>query len=579
MARSKNNSSISEEAKDHIELGRLLQQTRDPDVKKSVRKIMACRTPIREKMQQIRELDEKQLPEDSEGRTSDGKKHPFNCSFSTIKASIKKPQLSASYLVYLLHHHREMSEFGKKAHVFINVFFPPCVRPDPDLMTTLGMRLQPNASELLKMCNRALEQSWRYLEKKQHNLIVVVQLLCYEILSLNFKVLNFKDRLLSNRFRTLEALFLSLHYQLDYLPDFVESLRTVLKFDTDSKEESDRIEILVQRILFKEATLPSLYNFLLSLNQYMLRRFVDWEDLIFHDLGEIINTKEFAGKQELQAKIDSKIQDLRKQLELLRSRKKEILNLKRIIALEESGELSLTPLRNFYEQADVSKGSFNFQTDQNNVMCIFPRFLHAFDCTFDPLLNTKVSLGKMDPISLFAPSFFQMDFHRLRQLIGKFAGLAYDFRTLSKQRFLDLKEKRKDGIPAEYNIIRLIDDALDLIIQIGRKLEGVITSPFRKIDQREDAYGFKPIISSGRDFYLPDRGKEIVSSDCLDGKTVTEALRFAVVICFTIAAFFQNPQILDLLDGEDSINENLSQTVDELKRIADAGVLRELALI
>ncbi len=516
MARSKDDSLSTAEANEHIELGRLLQQERNLDDRKSVRKILTGHIPLEEKIRQIRNLDEKQLPEDSENKISDSKNQPFSRSFSSIKAAIKKPQPAAPYLTYLFHHHRKMSEFGKKTHVFINSLFPPRVRPNPSVQIAFAMHLQPDVSALLKMCRHGLAQGWRYLEKKQYNLIAVVEKLCYEILSLNFKVLNFNDRLLSHHFRSLEALFLSLHYQQDYLPDFIESLCTVLKEDPGCKENPDHVEALVQRIFSKDATLPSLYNFLLSLNQYMLRRFVDWEDLIFRDLGEIINIREFACKSEMQTIIDSRVQDLRKQLEILRKQKHDILHLKQIIMVEESDELNLAPLWNFYDHADPSKGSLNFQTDKDNIMRVFPRFLYAFDSTFDPMLSAEVCLAEIGSICLFARNFFQMDFHQLKQLSGKFDSLAYNFRTLSMDRFIDLHDNRKDGIPVEYNIIRLIDDALGLIIQIGKKLESIMASPFRKIDQMVGSSGSTPVIISQTDFYLPDKGREIISVDYLD---------------------------------------------------------------
>lgn len=426
MRRSEDDSFNTGEASKHIELGKLLQQERNLDDRKSVKKIITGDIPLEEKIRQIRKLDDKKLPEDAENKISDSKNQPFSRSFSSIKAAIKKPQPTAPYLTYLFHHHRKMSEFGKKTHVFINNFFPPRVRPDPSVQIAFAGHLQPDVSKLLNLCQHALAQGWRYLEKKQYNLIAVVQKLCYEILSLNFKVLNFNDKLLSHHFRSLEALFLSLHYQQDYLPDFIESLCKVLKKDLSSKENANHVEALVQRIFFKDATLPSLYNFLLSLNQYMLRRFVDWEDLIFRDLGEIINTREFACNPEMQTKIDSKIQDHRKQFEILRNQKHDILHLKQIIMLEESGELNLALMRNFYDQADTSKDSFDFQTDKDNLMRVFPRFLYAFDATFDPLLSAKVCLAEMGSICLFAPDFFHLDFHQLKQLSGKCDNLAYN---------------------------------------------------------------------------------------------------------------------------------------------------------
>ena len=156
--------------------------------------------------------------------------------------------------------------------------------------------------------------------------------------------------------------------------------------------------------------------------------------------------------------------------------------------------------------------------------------------------------------------------------------LSDNFRSLSMNRFIDLKDNRKDGIPVEYQVIQLIDDALGLIVQIGKKLEGILASPFRKIDQREGSLSSTPVIISRTDFYLPDKGREIISGDCLDGKTVTEALRFVVVLCFTAAAFFRNSQTLYFLDRESQIDENLGEIVDELNRIASADVLKELSL-
>jgi hypothetical protein len=576
MKGKKDSESIQKQAKAHIELGNILKRERDETSRKIVERILQSDLSIRDKIEEIEKLDSAATRRSAQ-EAQEGLAQPFITPLSVIKSVIKLPHTEASYFYYLFHYHKKCKEFGETAHLLTSDIIPPRVRLNPDIQSSFQTYLQADAAKLLRICELALESGWRYLDKMQYNLIVVLQKLCYEIISVNFRVLNYKDRNLVDHLRTLETLFFVLHYRSDYPEILIDSLSTAVARDRRIKQEKIEVSRLVERILFQTDSIPSLYNFILGANMVKYRRFFSLDELLCCDLGELLNTKEFACKPEMRGRIDEQVATLKKELGVLRKRYGEIDHIKRILYFKESGEIDFSGLRELYDSSSLKGVSLNFLVDQDNVMVIAPGLMKVFDSVFYPLLNGVVRLSGVGEVTLFTPEYFQMEFHKLRGIIGKLEEMAYSHHTFSMQRFKTLKTKREKAVQMEDNVIRLIDDGFALVLKIGKILEDVLDSTHRKMaqDRRLRSSG-RPVIAPGRDFFLPDRGSEIVSKNFLNGKTVVEALQSAVQLAHTAAAFFHNEDTLGILNRELSVKKNISKQIETLQRIADPRTLREI---
>jgi len=102
---------------------------------------------------------------------------------------------------------------------------------NPEVPLFLANSLNPQATELLKILEIALEDSWHYLRATEYNLLVVLKQLCNEIASINYNLFNYKDRNLLNKLKSLEILFFVLHYHPHYHELLFYSLNLVTTKD------------------------------------------------------------------------------------------------------------------------------------------------------------------------------------------------------------------------------------------------------------------------------------------------------------------------------------------------------------
>lgn len=560
-----NSESTQQEATAHPELEKILKKQRDESSRKIVERILHSDLSVEDQIREIEKLDSK------ERKTTDS---PFSSPFSVIKSVIKHPHAEEFYLRYLLHHHRMCRDFGKETHVVTRDIFPPRVRLNEEVQHSFQKYLQVDAAELLQICEHVLETGWRHLDKMQYNLIVVLQKLCYELISINFRVLNYKDRNLINHFRTLETFFFVLHYKADYTDILIDSIGAVIEKDVRIKQKKDTVANLVGLILGRTDSIPSLYNFILGANMVKCRRFFSLDDLVCRDLGEILNTQDFACKPDMKKKIDRRIGTLRKDLADLKNRYRAIDHLKSVLSFTESGEIDYSGLRVFYDNAFLRGASLNFLADQKNLMVLGPRMLKVFDAVFYPLLAGSIILSDLDEVSLFKPDFFQREFEKLQGVAKKTDEMAYTYHSLLWSRFETLKMQGEKAIPKEAAILQMIDDGFASVLKIGKTLEGILSSTHRKGSQDSSVFPADgPLVTPGRDFSIPE--KEIDSNSYLNGKTVDQALADVVQICYAAAAFFHNRDTLGILNREESIKKNLSQQTEALKRIADSRKLKE----
>jgi hypothetical protein len=201
-------------------------------------------------------------------------------------------------------------------------------------------------------------------------------------------------------------------------------------------------------------------------------------------------------------------------------------------------------------------------------MALAPRMLAVFDGTFTPLLAGKISLAGGAVASLFPPEIFGTDLQRLRQTAANLGKLTFKLHVLTRERVATLKETGKGAVAAEAETLQQIDEAVRALMEISTRVEQVLGSPLRRADQKM-ADSPAPLVLPEREFSFPDKEQRIVSRDSLNGKPVSEALRFLVAVCYSAGAFFLDRPILLTLERSGKVAERLEQTQRELDRLVD----------
>lgn len=571
---------LQKESEDLITLGNLLRGERNQKKQLSVEKVMHSNLSIQEKIKRIRKVDrsgeerpykEKILQRGNGVILKDRKRKQAKKAGVEIKAS-HNPR---SYLSFLFKEYRNVRAFGKKTHIFVSVLFPPMVRLNKDLGTFFAKYLQPAAAELLEILNPVLEIGWLYLHKFDYNLISVLKKLCRKINSPNFKLLNYKDRKLINRLRSLENLFLMLQYRSGYSERIISASDTVLNKDPDFEADPNKIPGLVRKILAKEVMLPSLYNFLLGLNMLKYYRFFTLSELIRRNSGEIIDSSDFDCEPKIYDKIQSYIKESTQKLQLLHEKKREILKLRVFLPTNENGEADFSRLQFFYD-AFQSENKYHYVKDKENIVLFTPRFLRLFVHTFENLLNGKVHLLKVGKVEIFSKAFFQIEFSKLPYLIKKMEKLAFSYPTFSRSRYLLIKSTNAGAIAIEAELMHVIEECLEHLLGIGKKLSGVLSLREKIGSSEGKSEPLDTIILRGKPFRLPYEEKVIKSGTITNGRTVLEALIMAISMSFLMSIFLNDRNTTSLLIREQEIDQNIRSKLEILERIADPETYLEL---
>jgi hypothetical protein len=485
------------------------------------------------------------------------------------RLEIKAFHTQASFLHFFFLDYRKIRDFGRKSHIFEPRIFPPGVKLNKDVRLTFKKYLQPWSIELFKILTYVLKTGWHHLHKREYNLIVVLKRLCEKIVKIDFDHLNYNDRNLIDKLRSLETLFLVLHYRADYREILLSSLDRVIEKDPNNIGDIQNGIGLVKRVIFSDADIPSLYNFLLGLNMLKYRRYFCMKDLIQNNCDVVINPTVYECEQEIQTEIDSYIEECKKNLISLIKQKQEIIQTKSFTPVDNEGEMDFNTLKYFYESTHEKK-EYDYAEDQENIVRFMIRFLKLFESSFELLLNGKVSISGIGKVEIFSQNFFQIEFSKFHFLIDKLEKLLFHLPiSLSLEHYLYFIGPNKKTAEIEAEALLLINEGLILLNDIGNKLERILRLRQPDSDKEGEIIPVDIIFLKKKSFVLPYADKMISHRANFGCKTVVEVLTFVITICYLTCLFFHDQRIYALMGKEEGINEEIVLKLEELERIAE----------
>jgi hypothetical protein len=492
------------------------------------------------------------------------------------RRNIKAFQTRAGLLRYLFFEFHKIRYFGNVTHIFLPRILPLGVQLSRDVGVTFGTYLQPWAAQLNRTLSAVLGTGWRLLDKKEYNLIVILKKLCEKIGKTDFALLDYSDMNLVDRLRSLEMLFLVLHYRAEYRDILYSAIKRAVVRIPSLDVDAAHAGALARRILSRDDDLPSLYNFLLGMNMLKYRRHFELRDLIHANCGEMVSARMYECGAETQREIDLHIEDCKKSLLSLYRKKLEIARLDLYLPREESGDVDFKILEYFYESIDRTKKR-SYIGDQEDVVGFTANLLNVFVSSFENILNGRIYIPGVGKVEIFEKGFFQLDLARTSYLIEKLGKASYLFQSpFSLERYLLMLQPGKAMQRPEVEAKQLIDEGIALLHGIGVKLESVLR--LRIPDERsENVYvPLDPSVLSGKSFHLPYEERVIRYKSGLGGKTVGEALTFIARICFLSGMTFHYPGMYGLLGEREAIDRDIRENLQTLARIAQPDVLQEL---
>jgi hypothetical protein len=570
---------LTREADDHIALGLLLRKDRQEPKKSAVQKVLSSALTTAEKVERIREIDDKQ---DSVGVLRvlrQASAQAARGQISRISRVIKQPGQRLSYFSYLLRERGKVRQFGRRTHVLDAGNWPPGVRLDPNLPSFLVTHAQAWASELATRLQAVVEHGWIHLTPRQYNHVVLVKRLADRIASFDFLHMDLRETGLVDRFKRIESLFLMLHYRGETMGIVLGALRLFYEKQHDPEPEIEKTHSLAARLLSEDITLPSLYNCLVGFNILTRRRFLTLKDLMREGLGEMVDVAGFDCNPQVRTRMDGYIDESIESIKRLHEQLQEARRINSYVTLDDEGHPDASILEALYVSVE-SRESNDFLADQQNLVLFGSRLLHAFDTVFSPLLNGQVALrGTPGRVPVFARSFFELEFSRIRTLIEKLETGPFHFSSFPLPRYLQIKGARLGAIGAEMDVSLLVSDAVSCLVDLGKTLTKVLGLRSASAPSRDPAAPLEPVVLQGKAFSLPRESEVLHARSVLSGKTVAEGIAAAVTVCFTAGLLFQD-DFLSLYHGKEKrLAEELRRRMRLMENLLDPESYRELSAL
>ena len=569
---------IEKEADDHIALGLLLRKERDERKKSAVQKVLASELAVPQKIEKIREIDEKEDAlallhivrqvgmQSSRGRVS------------RMSRAVKLPLQRLSYFAFLFKELARVREFGRRSHVLEARLLPPGIRMDPHLTAFLVKEVQPSAAELSHLLAPVIEHGWLSLTPRQYNLLVLLKRLTDRLQAFDFLRLNWGDLDLIDRLRRIESLFLMLHYVPETLETIVAALRSFLEKQHVEEEEIVRSGGLVLEILSEDFALPSLYNVFLGLNVTRYRRMLTLSDLMREGLGEMVDSQRFDCENEIRARMEEYIEESLQSMKKVHEQLSEARRINSFITFDEQGKPDSTILRKLY-QAAYPREPVDFDRDSGNIVLFVSRLVRAFDVVFSPLLNGRPILEDGERAELFSRSFFEVDFTRLRTVVEKLERGPFHFSNFPLSRYLQIKGARLGTVGNEMEGSQLILEGVGSLVDIGKTLAKVLGTRAPAGAANGSPEPLQPVVLQGKSFAIPSENRRLRGHSLINGKTVAEALSLAVAISFTAGLLFQD-DFLSLFTGKEKrLAADLQTRLKLMENLLDPENYRELSAL
>jgi hypothetical protein len=493
-----------------------------------------------------------------------------------LRKKICAPQSRTTFVSFLFSQYKRICEFGRNTHVLYPKLFPLSIQLNSDIHVTFTKYLQPQSIELYKVLAYILKKKWSLLERREYNLVLVLKKLCEKIALINFNLLNYADKNLIDRLRSLETYFIALYAGENYLHILMNAVKRILESEACFKLQIPELLGAMNRLLLPDADTPSLYNVLLGLNMLKYRRFLTIQDLVNSGCSDFMGKQFFEYEEDVQQEIQLFVQESEKNLKFLSAKKREIEMIKQFLPCTAEGGIDFGMLRHFYASSQ-SEGEYQFERDQDDTVQLSLRILKIYRKSFFNLLCGKVRLFSAGRCRVFPDTCFKSEFVQLDDLIERLGKLSHDYtNAISFKQYLQMKQTKKFTSKMESDTIMLVSDALHLVYNLGKR------AAFELYDKNEKA---ETDAGDGTDEAAADREPvpehvlraKILTQDArLGGKRVSEALSFLVSISFLICHYYHDRYTYALLSREAMIHREIKQKMEMLSRIATPELYKRL---
>ena len=567
---------VDHDAEEHAALGLLLRQDRAEPKRSAVRRVLAHPLTIAQKIEAIREIDGK---EDAAGvlrvvhAAAAEVAHDHARRISRV---IKNEVATRTFLGFLLTDFNRVRKFGRRTYVLAVRIFPPSIRVDPRLEEFLTTTIRSIANNLSESLGGVAAHGWTVLTPRQYNLLTLLKRLADHVRAFDSTQVNFHRGKAVEALERIESWFLMLHYDLRTMDCIFEALRAYNDHHHVSPEDSARLLGLVLQFLTQDCTVPSLYNAILGLNMLKSRRFLTLANLMRSGLGEVVDVERFDFDPAVRGRVEKRIDDTLESIKMLYEQLQEVKLSNSFVPAGGGGRRDTTALKAVYEFSS-EKSSMSFAADQDNLVLFVFRLLRSFDRVFAPLLHGQCVVESQGRVQLFSPSFFALDFTKLRTLADKLELEMFRYSRFPLSRYLQIRDGRIQAIGTEAEVSEHIAQGTMCLADLGRTIIKVVS--LRSPPKSPDQAPLEPFILHGKAFSIPHESGTLVARSPLNGLVVLQALRLVATVTFSAGILLHDDFVSMFYAREKRLEADFTRGMKSLQTMLDPESYRELAAL
>ena len=139
-----------------------------------------------------------------------------------------------------------------------------------------------------------------------------------------------------------------------------------------------------------------------------------------------------------------------------------------------------------------------------------------------------------------------------------------------------IKTTNAGAIAIEAEVMQVIEECLDYLLSIGKKLSEVLGLREKTGKPNGKAEPLDLIVLRGKQFILPYEDNIVESGTFINGRTVLEALTMVISMSFLMGVFFNDQNTTSLLNREQETDQKMRSILEILERVADPNTYLEL---
>ena len=437
---------------------------------------------------------------------------------------------------------------------------------NPLVLNVFPKNIHIITKQLMKSLKLILDNGWYYLEKRDYNLIVLLNKLCRELSLVNFDKFNPKSPDSIDRIPAAELLFLILNYEPGDVREVLYAVDTVFNKDPSKRDLQKDTAVNIHKLLDRDQLRPSLYNLIIGLNIIKTKTYLELENLQKPSL-QLIDSHDYNCTPKIRDKIDDYLRKLEKGILPYLEHEKEVYRLHAFIPTDGKGVVDYSLLQHFYDTVLHSR-RLSYNANKDNIIKFILNLGSAFLISFRETLSEIVELESGQKARLFAQAVFGQDILRIEFNLGKLDKIQTILPKFPTSRCLFIKKSISGAIESEADAVRIIYEITSTMVAMGKRIAHILRNSLPQSYDNTDNKEI-PFFSFDEITYtIPYENQEINLEGYLKGFPVKKALFQIAGVCYQTGAFIQHSELSDLLDKEKQIHDEIRIKVKHYKRIA-----------